>query len=68
MLLERVPATLQLPLSAAIVGYILGIFIEVLTTINNRGIFNQIARVISVVGNAVPSFWLGLLLIMLRSM
>ncbi|MCY4018795.1 MAG: ABC transporter permease [Chloroflexi bacterium] len=67
MLLERVSATLQLTLSAAVVGYLLGIGIGVLAAIDHRGIFDQFARVISVIGNAVPSFWLGLLLIMLFS-
>jgi peptide/nickel transport system permease protein len=67
MLIERVSATLQLTLSAAVVGYIVGIVLGVLAAINHRGIFDQLTRVISVVGNAVPSFWLGLLLIMLFS-
>ena len=67
MLIERIPATLQLTVSAAIVGYLLGIFIGILAAINHRGFFDQVARVISVIGNAVPSFWLGLLMIMLFS-
>ncbi len=67
MLIERVPATLQLTLSAAIVGYLVGILIGVLAAINHRGLFDQLARVISVVGNAVPNFWLGLLMIMFFS-
>ena len=67
MLVERMSATLQLTLSAAIVGYIVGIVLGVLAAINHRGIFDQITRVISVIGNAIPSFWLGLLLIMLFS-
>lgn len=67
MLIERVPATLQLTLWSAIAGYLIGIIIGILAAINHRGIFDQLARVISVIGNAVPSFWLGLILIMLFS-
>lgn len=67
VMFERISATLQLTLASALVGYLLGIAIGVLAAINHRGIFDQIARVVSVIGNAVPSFWLGLLLIMLFS-
>lgn len=67
MLIERMSATLQLTLSAAIVGYLVGIAIGILAAINRGGIIDQLVRIISVFGNAVPSFWLGLLLIMLFS-
>jgi peptide/nickel transport system permease protein len=61
---ERIPATLQLTLTALIVGYAIGIPIGVFSGIFPRSWFDQFARVLSVLGNAVPAFWLGLLMIM----
>lgn len=67
LLMERIPATLQLTFSALIMGYSLGIFLGILAAVFHRTWIDQVVRIISVVGNAVPQFWLGLLLIILFS-
>ena len=67
LLIERIPATLQLTFSALIMGYGLGIFLGILAAVFHRTWIDQVVRIISVVGNAVPQFWLGLLLIILFS-
>ena len=67
LILERIPATLQLTLSALIVGYSLGILLGLLAAAKHGSILDQLIRVFSVLGTALPSFWLGLLLIILFS-
>ncbi|HVU14430.1 MAG TPA: ABC transporter permease [Phototrophicaceae bacterium] len=67
LIVQRIPATLELTLSALIVGYVVGIPLGLFAAINHRRAFDQVSRVISVLGNAVPSFWLALLLIILFS-
>jgi peptide/nickel transport system permease protein len=67
LIVERVPATLQLSVVALLFGYLVGIPTGVFSAVNHKGWFDQVARVIAVVGNAVPAFWLGLILIMLFS-
>lgn len=67
LLFERVPATLQLTFSALVLGYSLGILLGILAAVFHRTWIDQVVRIISVVGNAVPQFWLGLLLIILFS-
>lgn len=67
LILERVPATLQLTFSAVVLGYLIGIPIGLLSAARHRSWFDQIARVISVIGDAVPSFWLALILIIVFS-
>ncbi len=67
LIIERIPATLTLTLTALIVGYLIGIPIGVLSAVRPRGWFDQFSRVLSVIGNAVPGFWLGLILIMIFS-
>jgi peptide/nickel transport system permease protein len=64
---ERVPATLQLTFSAVLLGYAVGIPIGLLSAANHRSWIDQASRVLSVIGDAVPSFWLALILIIIFS-
>ncbi len=64
---ERIPATLLLAVPAIIVGYVVGILVGLLAAIYHRSWFDQVARFLSVVGSAVPAFWLGLILIIIFS-
>ena len=56
--------TLELTGFSLIFGLLLGIPIGVLAALNRGGIFDNITRVLSVIFNAVPNFWLGLILIL----
>jgi peptide/nickel transport system permease protein len=67
LIIERVPATLQLTLTALIIGYGLGVLLGVLAAVSHNTVIDGIVRVITVIGNAVPSFWLGLILIIIFS-
>lgn len=60
---QRVPATLRLGVAALILGYLIGVSLGVLAAVFHRSWVDQLIRVMSVIGNAVPAFWLGLLLI-----
>lgn len=67
LIFERIPATLFLTFSALITGYGIGILLGVLAAVYHRTWIDQVIRVISVIGNAVPQFWLGFILIILFS-
>jgi ABC-type dipeptide/oligopeptide/nickel transport system permease component len=67
LIIERIPATLQLTLSALIVGYGVGIALGVIAAVYHKTWVDHLVRVISVIGNAVPAFWMGLLLIIVFS-
>lgn len=67
LIAERIPATLLLTFSALIVGYGVGILLGVLAAAYHRTWVDQVVRLISVIGNAVPAFWLGLVLIIIFS-
>ena len=54
-----------LGVSALVVGYLIGVTLGVLAAVFHRTWIDQLIRVISVIGNAVPAFWLGLLLIII---
>lgn len=67
LLVEKIPATLLLTFSALIVGYGLGIFFGILAAIYHKTWVDQLMRIFTVIGNAVPQFWLGLILIIILS-
>lgn len=67
LILEKIPATLLLTFSALIVGYGMGILLGVLAAIYHKSWIDQGVRVFTVVGNAMPQFWLGLILIIILS-
>ncbi len=67
LIAERIPATLLLTFTALIVGYGVGVLLGVLAAAYHRSWLDQLVRIISVIGNAVPAFWLGLVLIIIFS-
>jgi peptide/nickel transport system permease protein len=67
LIVERIPATLQLTFSGVVLGYLIGIPIGLFSAAKHRSWFDQGARVLSVIGDAVPSFWLALILIIIFS-
>ncbi len=65
IVVERIPATLELGLAALWVGLVLGVPIGILAAVWRGGLFDTFTRVMAVVFNAVPIFWLGLILILI---
>jgi len=63
LMVQRIPATLRLTVSALILGYGIGVLLGVLAAVFHRTWLDQLIRIVTVIGNAVPAFWLGLLLI-----
>ena len=64
VLVERLPATLELGVTALIVGVVLGVSVGILAAVYHGGLFDQLSRVGAVVVNSIPNFGLGLLLLL----
>ena len=64
-ILLKVPATLRLGVAAITIGFLMGVVLGVLAAVFHGTWIDQTIRLISVIGNAVPQFWLGLLLIII---
>ena len=64
MIAERLPATLELTATALVIGVVIGLTVGVLSAVKRGSLFDNLARFFSVVFDAIPSFWLGLILIM----
>lgn len=67
LIVERIPATLQLTFTALVIGYGAGILLGVLAAVYHKTWIDEVVRIITVLGNAVPAFWLGLILIIVFS-
>lgn len=63
MIMERLPATLVLNLLGMIVIYIIAIPTGVISAVKQYSIFDYFVTVITFLGQAMPAFWLALLLI-----
>ena len=67
LIAERLPATLELVLAAAIFSLLLGVPMGVYTALNRRGFVSNLLQVISLIGISVPTFVTGILLILVFS-
>ena len=64
LIAQRIPATIQLGLSATLVGLILGIPVAVISALRPRSWIDRTLSAWSAIALGVPTFWLGILLIL----
>jgi peptide/nickel transport system permease protein len=62
---ERLPATIELGVVAMVLSIAIGVPIGVYSAVSRGGILDGAARVFAVLGQSMPAFWLGLMLILL---
>ncbi len=64
---ERVPATLQLGLAAWVFTFVVGWPLGVLSAVKRSTIWDYLGRLVALFGQALPPFWVGIMLILLFS-
>jgi peptide/nickel transport system permease protein len=64
MVLERVPATLTLNVTALLIAYAVGLPVGIYSAVRQNGAFDNASRVMAVIFNAVPGFWLSLMVLL----
>ena len=64
VILTNLPATLELTVAALITALVIGIPVGVVSAAQRGRLFDMAARVVAVLLNAVPNFWLGLILLL----
>ena len=65
LLVERLPATLELSIVAAIFALVAGLPMGVYTALRPRSFFSQILLAVSLAGVSLPTFLIGILLILI---
>jgi peptide/nickel transport system permease protein len=61
---SRIPATLTLTVTALAMSTLLGVSTGIMAGLRRGGIFDSVTRLIAVIGHAVPTFWFGLVFIL----
>ncbi|HSJ52702.1 MAG TPA: ABC transporter permease [Anaerolineae bacterium] len=61
---DRLGATLLLTGTATLIGYALGIPIGVYAAVRRGSFFDNLSRILAVIFNSIPGFWLSLILIL----
>jgi peptide/nickel transport system permease protein len=65
MMLERVPATLSLSLMAVVLANALAIPMGIISAVKRYTIFDNLVTFLAIVGQAMPLYWLGIMLIII---
>jgi len=65
VVVERVPATIQLALAAMLLTVVFGVSIGVLAAVRRGTGYDYAGTVLAVLGQSLPNFWLGIMLILL---
>jgi peptide/nickel transport system permease protein len=63
-ILPRIPVTAKLAVLALVFSVLFGVPLGVLSAVRQKTIFDYVLRVVSLTGLSLPSFWLGLLILM----
>ena len=67
LILERLPATLELAVAATLIALVFGIPLGLLAGLKPRSFIGRVIMAGSILGFSLPTFWVGLLFIMLFS-
>lgn len=67
LILERLPATLELAIASMIVAVVISVPLGILSAVKRNSFFDLFITGGAVLGKAMPNFWLGIMLILLLS-
>lgn len=65
LLLDRVPASLYLSLVATLLSVVIALPLGIISAIKRGTIFDQIGMTLALLGQSIPAFWAGIMLILL---
>src|SRR6476646_5241626 len=61
-IVDRIPNTLELTGASLVLG-LLGVPLGILAALKRGGLYDQSLRFVTVLGNAIPTWWLGLVIL-----
>jgi peptide/nickel transport system permease protein len=64
VVLERMPATLELSFTAILLGTLIGVFAGTVAALKKGTLAELVVMVFALLGQATPTFWLGIMLIL----
>jgi len=60
---KRFMATFELGMAAFLFSIVVGVPLGILSSVKRGSIFDQIGKIVALIGQSAPSFWLGIMLI-----
>lgn len=67
LVLERLPATFELAAVAMLIGIVIAVPCGMISAVKRNTVLDVIISFLSVIGKAMPNFWMGIMLILLFS-
>ncbi|MGX7594401.1 ABC transporter permease [Planococcus plakortidis] len=67
LIMERLPATLELAIASMVIAVIISVPLGILSAVKRNSFFDLFITGGAVLGKAMPNFWLGIMLILLLS-
>jgi peptide/nickel transport system permease protein len=67
-IVERLPATLELTITALLISIIIGVVVGTLSALKRNSAFDLLATSVTIAGVSTPNFFLGLMLILMFSL
>ncbi|WP_135449389.1 ABC transporter permease, partial [Planococcus citreus] len=64
LILERLPATLELAIASMVIAVIISVPLGILSAVKRNSFFDLFITGGAVLGKAMPNFWLGIMLIL----
>ena len=64
---QRIPATVELGVSAFVLAVLMGVSLGVLSAVRRGSLWDYLGRTFALLGQALPTFWTGLLFILVFS-
>jgi len=61
---EFLPATIELSIFALIISVVAGVVLGIISAVKRNSVTDHVLRIVSLSGASIPSFWLGLLLVL----
>jgi ABC-type dipeptide/oligopeptide/nickel transport system permease component len=62
--LQRLPNSLQLALAATLISILIGVPAGLLSAVRVNGLWDNVGKILALMGLSIPGFWLGLVLIL----
>lgn len=67
IVLERLPATVHLAIGAMLFSVLIAVPVGIITAIRPHGLISLAGRLLTLVGQSVPLFWLGIMFVLIFS-
>jgi len=67
LIFEKLPNTLQIALASLIIALLIGVPVGIISAVRQYSVFDYISMIAALIGVSMPSFWLGLMLVLIFS-